>query len=233
MKSAFKLASVVAIALLLTVPSQSFSQTSKFSVSLNSLTTNFNYGKSNSTLQPYKKNYEGLQAGFSYQAGITSTFSIVPEIYFARKGAILKETNPLTMAKSTIKLYSIEMPVLARVHFNKLYLNAGPYGGYILSGRLKTEGTATTVGKSTKLTFKNSANDFKRWDFGVLAGAGYNFTTKRKILTLDARYGYGLTNMSKDVQRYNRVLNISLSVSKLSNKTAKHKQDYLAGNHPE
>ncbi|MEZ4894014.1 MAG: hypothetical protein R2778_13485 [Saprospiraceae bacterium] len=40
----------------------SFAQTNRFSISLNSLTTNFNYGKSNEELQSYKKNFRGLQA---------------------------------------------------------------------------------------------------------------------------------------------------------------------------
>jgi len=216
--------SIAAIMLLTSLSPKSFSQTSKFGISLNSLTTNFNYGKSNSTLQSYKKNYRGLQAGFSYQVGISSAFSIVPEIYFARKGGILKGDNPLTIGKSTVKLYSIEMPLLARVHYNKLYLNAGPYIGYMLNGRIKNEESGTVPGKSTKLTFGNSVSDFKRWDFGVLAGAGYNFTIKKKILTLDARYGYGLINISKDVQRYNRMLNISLVVSKIPRKKSLDKQ---------
>lgn len=225
MYSTIKTAVTIAAIMLFTSASlKSFSQTSKCGVSLNSLTTNFNYGKSNSTLQSYKKNYQGLQAGFSYQVGISSAFSIVPEIYFARKGGILKENNPLTAGKSTVKLYSIEMPLLARVHCDKLYINAGPYTGYMLSGRIKTEGSGSAPEKSTKLRFGNSANDFNRWDFGVLAGAGYNFNTRKKILTLDARYGYGLINISKDVQRYNRMLNISLVVSKIPKRNSLGKQ---------
>jgi hypothetical protein len=93
-----------------------------------------------------------------------------------------------------------------------------------LSGRIKTEGSNAVPAKTTKLNFRNSGHDFKRWDFGVLAGAGYNFTTSKKILTLDARYGYGLINISKDVQRYNRMLNISLVVSKIPKKKSFDRQ---------
>ena len=212
------LVTIAGMVLLNSTSLESFSQTSKLGVSLNSQTTNFNYGKSNNTLQSYKKNYQGLQAGFSYQAGISSSFSIVPEMYLAVKGGMLKEGNPITAGKSTVKLYSIEMPLLARMHCDKLYLNAGPYTGYMLSGRIKTEGLATMPGKSTRLRFGNSGGDFKRWDFGVLVGAGYNFTSGKNILTLDVRYGYGLINISKDVQRYNRMLNISLVTSKIQKK---------------
>ncbi|HSV11367.1 MAG TPA: porin family protein [Hanamia sp.] len=195
----------------------SFSQTNKFGISLNSLTTNFNYGNSNSELQPYKKNYKGLQAGLSYQSGITPMFSVVPELYFAVKGGSLKDNNPLTVNKSTLRLSSLEMPVLARLHCNNLYLNAGPYAAYTVGGRMKIEGKGTIQETSTKVTFGNTSN-FKRWDLGFQAGAGYNFNMKKSVLTLDVRYGNGLVSISKDVQRYNRMLNISLVLSRLSRK---------------
>jgi hypothetical protein len=207
---------IVIIILLFSLAFNAYSQTSKFSISINSLTTNFNYGKSNSQLSSYKKNFQGLQAGFSYQAGITPIFSVVPEIYFAMKGGTLQENNPLTSAKSTLRVNSLEMPVLARIHINKLYLNAGPYVGYQVGGRMKVDGSSTSPETISKVSFGNSATDFKRWDAGLQAGAGYNFNLRQSILTLDVRYGYGLVNISRIVERYNRMLNISIQVSKPS-----------------
>lgn len=206
--------SVAAIVLLMTFSLTSFSQTNRFSIAINSLTTNFNYGASNSEMQSYKKNFKGLQAGVSYQVGMAPVFSIVPELYFAMKGGVLKEYNPLAAGKTTLRLYSIEMPVLARLHCNNLYLNAGPYTAYTLGGRIKMEGTDEVSESSTKVSFGNSAGGFKRWDVGLQVGAGYNFTMKKSVLTLDVRYGYGLVNISQDVDRYNRVLNISVLFSK-------------------
>ncbi|GAB2668034.1 hypothetical protein GCM10027036_22000 [Flavihumibacter cheonanensis] len=130
---------VLILVALSSVTSVAYSQTSKFSIALNSLTTNFNYGSANSDLKSYKKDYRGFQAGISYQAGITPIFSIVPELYFAMKGGILQKNNPLTGGKSTLRINSLELPVLARVHYKKLYLNAGPYAGYNVGGRLKVE----------------------------------------------------------------------------------------------
>ena len=225
MQSKIKLATIVAaVAFFTAISVSSFAQTSRFSVSINSLTTNFNYGKSNSSLEPYKKNYRGLQAGFAYQAGIIPSFSIVPELYFAMKGGTLKENNPLTGAKSTLRVNSLEMPVLARLHCNKLYLNAGPYVGYNVGGRMKVEGTSTSPESATKVSFGGSTADFKRWDMGFQAGAGYNFNFRQSILTLDIRYGYGVVNISQDVDRYNRMLNISVQISKPGRKSAKQKQ---------
>ncbi|WP_336514443.1 porin family protein [Pollutibacter soli] len=217
-----KLISVMILSLLLMF--SSYSQTNKFGISINSLSTNFNYGTANAGLNPYKKNYRGVQAGFSYQAGITPMFSIVPEIYFAIKGGALKENNPLTGAKSTLRITSLELPLLARLHINKLYLNAGPYAGYNVGGLLKTAASGTSSETTTKVSFGNSGADFKRWDFGFQAGVGYNFTMKQSTLTLDVRYGYGLANISNDVVRYNRMLNISVQVSKAGVRNSRQKR---------
>jgi opacity protein-like surface antigen len=224
MQQTIKSVKVLAVMLSFLVTSSTYSQTSKFSISINTLTTNFNYGKANPELNPYKKNYRGLQAGFAYQAGITPMFSVVPEIYFSMKGGTLKENNLLTGAKSTLRINSLEIPVLARLHCNKLYLNAGPYAGFNVGGRMKVEGTNTTAETITKVAFGNSAADFKRWDFGFQAGAGYNFNLKQSILTLDARYGYGILNISKDVERYSRMFNLSVQVSRPSKKPSTQKQ---------
>lgn len=216
-----KVMSVIMLSFL--IASNSYSQTSKFSISINSLTTNFNYGKANGDFNPYKKNYRGFQAGFSYQAGITQRFSVVSEIYFAMKGGTLKENNPLTGAKSTLRVNSLEMPLLARLHINKLYLNAGPYTSYNVGGSLKVDDSGTSSEEISKVSFGSSAN-FKRWDFGFQAGAGYNFNLNQSTLTLDVRYGYGVVSISRDVDRYNRMLNISVQVSRPGKRSSKQKK---------
>ena len=219
MKRSFKTVMTLLIVASIAIPS--FSQTNRFGISINSLNTGFNYGESNSTLQSHKQSFKGIQAGFSYQAGVSSGFSIAPEVYFAIKGGVLKGGNPLTVNKSTFRLYSVEVPLLARVHCKNLYLNAGPYGGYMLGGRLKVQDSEALPGSSTRITFGNATSDFRRWDYGIQAGAGYNFNLKKSTLTLDIRYGYGLANISRDIERYNRMLNISLVAAKLGKKSWK------------
>lgn len=222
MKSTIKsVQSIAAVVLMLSLAFNSYSQTSKFSIAVNSLTTNFNYGHANAELKSYKKNYQGLQAGFSYQAGVTPLFSVVPELYFAMKAGTLKANNPLTGGKSTLRVNSLELPVLARVHLKKLYINAGPYASYNVGGRLKVAGSSASVETSTKVSFGNSSTDLRRWDYGFQTGAGYNFILKQSTLTLDVRYGYGLANISRDVERYNRMLNISLQMSRAAVKAKK------------
>jgi hypothetical protein len=219
MKSRIRLAISIAAAALLTLAAyQSFSQANGFSISVNSLTTNFNYGHANSELKSYKKNFKGFQAGISYQARVSDAFSVVPELYFASKGGVLKEANPITVSKSTLRLSSVEMPVMARIHFNRLYFNAGPYTGYTFNGRIKSKAIGALPSKSARVSFGRNSEEFRRWDLGLLAGGGYQFSTRNSNLTLDARYGYGFISLSRNLERYNRVLNISLYISGVKKK---------------
>ncbi len=175
---------------------------------INVVSTNLNYGDANSRLADYKKSNNGIQAGASFQAGITPGFSVLSELYFIRKGGKLKNNNPLTPGESSIHLNSIEIPILARFHFGQFYMNAGPSIAYNLSGSSKLED------KSTKLTFANSTGGFKRFDAGVQVGGGVEFPFKKRRIALDIRYNYGLTNIASNKDIYNRAVMISVHFSK-------------------
>lgn len=171
---------------------------------LNAVNTSLNYGEANSELSDYKKSNRGIQAGVSFQAGITSKVSLLSEFYFITKGGQLKSNNPLTVSKSSLRFYTLEFPVLARLHFGRFHINAGPSLAYNLSGRRKMEGSYTD------LSFDNSGEGFKRFDAGIQMGGGYWFKIKQRNVVLDIRYSNGLTNVSRGQEVYNRYLNISL-----------------------
>ncbi len=175
---------------------------------VNVVSTNLNYGSSNMALADYKKSVNGIQAGLSFQAGITSRFSLVSDLYFIRKGGKLKTDNELSFNESTLRFYTIELPVLARFHFGEFYMNAGPSIAYNLKGTSKIDGL------TTDLSFNNSSEGFKRFDAGIQIGGGYMFQIKEKRLALDIRYNYGLTNISQSKEMYNRSLMISMNYSK-------------------
>jgi Outer membrane protein beta-barrel domain len=189
---------------------------------VNVVSTSLNYGGSNSALADYKKSANGIQAGASFQAGITPGFSLVSELYFMRKGGKLKANNPLTTNESSLRLNTIELPVLARFHFGKFYMNAGPSIAYNLSGNKKIENV------STKLSFTNSTQGFKRFDAGIQVGGGVEFPFKQRRIALDIRYNYGLTNIAYDKEIHNRTVMISVHFSKpwKTNPFAKHKNSY-------
>jgi len=174
---------------------------------VNVVSTNLNYGGANSTLADYKKSNNGVQAGVSFQAGITPCFSMVSELYFMRKGGKLKASNPLTINESSLRLNTIELPVLARFHVGKFYMNAGPSIAYNISGSSKND-------VADKLSFKNSTEGFKRFDAGVQMGGGVEFPVKQRRIALDIRYNYGLTSIAYNREIHNRAVMISVHFSK-------------------
>lgn len=175
---------------------------------VNVVSTNLNYGDANKSLADYKKSTNGIQAGISFQAGVTSRFSLVSELYYLRKGGKLKANNPLTTDESSLRLNTFELPVLARLHLGKFYMNAGPSIAYNLSGK------NTIDDMSTKLSFNNSGQGFKRFDTGIQMGGGVEFPLKQKRIALDIRYNHGLTNIAYEKEIFNRAVMISVHFSK-------------------
>jgi hypothetical protein len=179
-----------------------------FDLMINVVSTNLNYGGANSALADYKKSTNGIQAGVSFQAGITTSFSLVSEFYYMRKGGKLKTNNPFTGNESSLRFNTLELPVMARFHVGKFYMNAGPSIAYTFSGSRKIDDI------STKLSFNNSTESFKRFDAGVQVGGGVEFPFKQKRIALDIRYNYGLTNIVCNNEIYNRAVMISVHFSK-------------------
>lgn len=173
---------------------------------INVASTNLNYGGENSSLADYKKSNQGIQAGVSFQAGITPHLSLVSELYYIRKGGKLKAANPLTGGESSLRFNTIELPLLARVHMGNFYLNAGPSIAYIISGTQKMEEL------SAKISF--NSHGFKRFDAGVQVGGGIELPFKQRRIALDVRYNYGLTDISYHNEIYNRAIMVSVHFSK-------------------
>ncbi|CAN5392340.1 hypothetical protein BH11BAC3_BH11BAC3_02730 [soil metagenome] len=175
---------------------------------LNVVSTNINYGNTSSALTDNKKSVQGVQVGASFQAGITPNLSLVSELYFMMKGGRLKEDKVANISKTTLRLYTVEFPLLARFDIGRVYLDGGPSIAYNIAGTNKIDDNSKAI------SFSNKAEGFKRWDAGIQMGVGYRFKIKQKPVALDARYSYGLTNISYGQEMHNRYLNIGLYVTR-------------------
>jgi hypothetical protein len=189
-------------------------QETYFDLLLNYNPTNFNYGKDNDLLKDYKKNLWGVRVGAGFQGGITPHLSLVSEFYFSMKGGRLKSGNPLTTNASRTRLFTLELPVLARVHFHGIYLNAGPTIGYNIGGKVKVEGSEGMPRQFYNISFDGSEGSYKRWDAGVQFGGGYEFKVENTRVAFDVRYHYGLTDIYNSGERYNRNFSWDVTVSR-------------------
>ena len=166
---------------------------------INMAAASFRFTGDDKVLTDYSHSMKGLRAGLSFQAGITPSFSMVSDLYYIRKGGKLDAGNPLTTDASTIRFHTVELPVLARVHVGKFYVNAGPSVGYIIDGKQKINDL------TVKLLFNNSTTGYNRFEAGVQAGAGFYLPFKEKTLGLDLRYAYGLTSISNGGERHSLI----------------------------
>ncbi|MBL7864792.1 MAG: PorT family protein [Cyclobacteriaceae bacterium] len=198
-----------ALLILLFAPLFLHAQESHVAILVNTTSSRMNYGHLNSSLADYKKDVNGLRIGLSLQTGITRNFSLVTEAYFLRKGGILISGNPLNGVESSLKLNTLEMPVLARLHAGRFYFNAGPYINYVMSGKKSTENAPTT-----DILFESGSDAFRKWEAGILGGVGYQFPVKKRRMALEVRYSHGLTSIHSTENLYNRTLSISVSLIK-------------------
>ncbi|MDD5149546.1 MAG: porin family protein [Flavobacterium sp.] len=131
----------------------------------------------------------------SYHAGLVAEikliekFAIQPELLYSTQGATYK--NALTEIKNEVGYISI--PVLAKIYLNKsISLDLGPQASFLLSGRDKF-----------------AVNDSNTYDFSVAAGLGLKIT---KNIFIQGRYLLGLTEVSKDAQTKNSVVQVSAGI---------------------
>ncbi|MEM7575012.1 MAG: porin family protein [Bacteroidota bacterium] len=180
---------------------------------LNYTATNFHYGDQQEQFKGFRKPVWGVQAGLAFQAGITPALSLQSEFYFMMKGGALKANNPLGAAATKTRLFSLELPLLARIHLGRFYANAGPSMAYNLAGRIKTEGQEGLPDQVNSRVFSGTEASFRRWEVGLQLGMGYELPLRQSRIAFDLRYQHGLSNLSRNAEVYNRnwVFNILIS----------------------
>lgn len=117
------------------------------------------------------------------------TFALQTEALFSQKGA--KFEGPNFSARTTINY--LEAPVLLRISSAKssgvsFHVFTGPSFGFWVSGETKS----TVQGQEG---IDEIDNDFKRFDLGLVAGAGVEFGR----LIVDGRYTWGLLDVDKQI----------------------------------
>ena len=130
----------------------------------------------------------------SYHAGILMEFSlfdnlaIQPELLYSTVGA--SYDNLTEDIKNELGYISI--PVLAKFNLSEtLFLEAGPQGSFLLNKKDEV------------------FDDYNRFDFSVNAGVGVNLT---KNLFANARYNLGVTEIARDADAKNSVVQLSVGL---------------------
>lgn len=160
----------------------------------------------------------GLLVGGFAEIKISDKFAIQPELLFSAQGSKSEESESSSgfssTSEDTQKLNYLNIPVMAKYYATeKLFIEAGPQIGFLLSAKSEYEDTQT-FGGSTQTT--SGSTDIKEFvnstDFGLNIGLGFNFTEN---IGAGLRYTSGLSNILKDAEDGYKVTNsnIALSVS--------------------
>ena len=143
----------------------------------------------------------GLKVGVLADYAITGNFSVIPELLFSQRGSKISE--PASMS-TTINY--LQLPINAAYKFDvgygsKIFIFAGPYLGYAVSGKYKIESL------SVDIPFGSGDEDMKRFDFGLNGGIGYQYD---KIF-LKLQYNQGLTGLYNVSHTTSKNQNIAVS----------------------
>lgn len=148
--------------------------------------------KAGMTAANMKESFEGLNLSYSTkigfyagtiaEIGIAENFAVQPELFFALMGAQLKDSG----INAKLNLGYINLPVLLKYKSQGFSVFAGPQIGYLVFAKAKNNGKKEDV-----------KDQFKSTDFSAVIGAGYTLTNG---FGFDARYQFGISNISKDTE---------------------------------
>ena len=123
----------------------------------------------------------GLVAGGFVTFPLRERLSVQPEVLFSQKGATFDEFG----ATGRIELDALDVPVLARYQFGRLFVVGGPS----LSLKLRARQVLQFGDDEEAVDLEDDVESF---DFGVVGGVGYQFGR----ISVDGRYTWGLRNIN-------------------------------------
>ncbi len=171
--------------------------------------------------EPQYKN--GFQGGLMIQYISGPHVGIQAEINYSQRGwseaPRPKEdpANVVDLKYEDRRINYVEMPVLTHAYFGngkfRFMINLGPYAAYALNANYTISDYDGNKLESGAYQFNKDRDN--RFDFGLLAGGGFEYELPVGIFYAEARYVYGFGNIYKTVAdaaeaSQNRVIDISV-----------------------
>lgn len=140
----------------------------------------------------------GFQGGVVIQYANDAHVGLQGEFNYSQKGW-LEETNETTNTQYERQINYLEFVALTHIFIGKnklrFLINIGPYAAYALSATEWTRDMSSGVEISNPYILTDSADN--RLDYGLLLGAGFEYVFPFGTVHLEARYEFGLGNVSK------------------------------------
>lgn len=156
------------------------------------------------------KMIQQFQLGVSVRYIHEKNLGVIGELNLSQQGWDEKiedeiTLNPVTGRNDTIsfankhKLNYIELPLLTHIYFGnnktRVFINLGPKFSYLVGEsdefvNLPPHGSLTSDGKRIENQYGRKAE--KKFDYGLMAGLGFELRTKIGSFSLEGRYTLGL-----------------------------------------
>ena len=132
----------------------------------------------------------GLNIGVYRKKQIAGNLSIYNELVYAQKGAALQYNNFLQgSGKYRFNLNYIKLPIMLSADLGVVDIYAGPYASLLVGVNIKDVDGDGNIRSVQEL----DRDDFNTFDYGAIAGVGFNFTGG----SFGLRYNYGLREIGK------------------------------------
>lgn len=132
-----------------------------------------------------------FHVGVFYEAHLIGPLSIQPEVLYSLQGAQLQGNT----TNYTTQLNYVQVPVLAKLTFGPLYVEAGPQFGYLVQAN--EDGTVQVRNSSGNVAFagvnQTSTSNYKRGEFALCAGVGLKLGP---LVRVGGRFVAGLNNIN-------------------------------------
>jgi hypothetical protein len=140
-----------------------------------------------------KSSVTGFTGGIVLNYAFDDAFSLQPELLYSSKGVGGNLYDGFVPVDVTIGLAYLELPVLAKYAFLagkalRPCVFAGPSVAYAIGSELEI--SAGPLAASVDISSLTHVTDF-----GLVVGAGFGYETGSGVLTFDARYERGFTNV--------------------------------------
>jgi hypothetical protein len=139
----------------------------------------------------------GINLGGIAEYSLSDRFSIQAELLFNQKAGTftIRDNSNFVLGSVVSKLGYIDIPIIAKIYIgDKFSFEVGPQFGFNISE--KTEFNDSEIESETNTL-----------DTAIVGGFGYQF---EQGLFIQARYGYGLSEVFEDDKYKNSVISLSL-----------------------
>lgn len=137
-------------------------------------------------------NKTGFQAGLFLGLHLTDKFAIQPELLYSQQGG--------KFDLGEFDLTYVNLPVIAKIYLAQGFnFQVGPQFGFVVDKKVNT-----LIG-----TIKTDA-ETENFDLSAAVGVGYDFPFGARF---DARYNFGLTDVTKNSNSKNSVFSVALGYS--------------------